>query len=65
MRNRILGAIGVLWGGAVLVSGFLKQGAEGEGAYAAGQMGGLFLGGLLFCVGMYFLVKGPKKQEQE
>jgi len=52
MRNRIMGGIGVLWGGAVVVFSLLKGGAQGEGAYAAGQTGGIFLGGLLFVVGL-------------
>ena len=65
MRNRIFGAIGVVWGGAVLVSMFLKGGPKGAGAYGAGQVGGLVFGGLLFVVGLYFLVKGGKKKPQQ
>jgi hypothetical protein len=61
MRNRIFGAIGVIWGGAILIYGIAKGGPAGEGTYAAGQTTGLVFGGLLFCVGMYFLVKGGKK----
>lgn len=49
MRNRILGAVGVLWGGAVLVNGLLRGGAgEGGGAYAAGRSAGLVFGLALF-----------------
>lgn len=64
MWARILGAIGVLWGGAILVVGLMKGGPRGEGAYAAGQVGGLVFGGLLFVVGLYYLVKGggPSKK---
>src|SRR5207247_442358 len=41
-RNRIFGLIGVLWGGAVLVTKLLGSGhAAGSGAYAAGQSAGL------------------------
>lgn len=65
MKNRIFGGIGVLWGGAVLVSSMLKGGPEGNGAYGAGQTGGLVFAGLLLVVGLYFLIKGggPKKKE--
>ena len=65
MRNRIFGAIGALWGGAVLVSGLLKGGAEGSGTYAAGQTGGLVFGAFLFIVGVYFLIKGGNKVKEQ
>lgn len=58
MRNRIFGGIGVLWGGAVVVSALAKGGAQGKGAYAAGQTGGIVFGVLLLVVGAYYLVKG-------
>ena len=46
MRNRILGLIGVLWGGAIVVTRLLAGGPAGgeSGAYAAGQTGGLVPG---------------------
>ena len=61
MRNRIFGAIGVIWGGAILISGILKGGSADKGAYGAGEYLGFIFGGLLFCAGMYFLIKGRKK----
>lgn len=64
MRNRIFGGIGVLWGGAVLVSSLLKGGAQGDGAYAAGQTGGIILGGLLFVAGLYYLIKGGSSSKK-
>jgi hypothetical protein len=59
MRNRILGAIGVLWGGAILL-GRLASGSavEGAGAYGAGQAVGLVFAVLLLVVGLYYLVRG-------
>ena len=60
MRNRIFGAIGVLWGGAVLIRSLLRGVPQGSGAYAAGQTGGMIFGGLLLIVGIYYLVKGDK-----
>jgi hypothetical protein len=62
MRNRIFGAIGVIWGGGVLLYSFVGRGqVEGSGAYAAGQMTAVVFGGLLFLVGLYYLMKGSKK----
>jgi hypothetical protein len=60
MRNRIFGAIGVIWGGAILVFGFMKGDPEGNGAYAQGQGVGLLFGAALFAVGLYYLIKGKK-----
>jgi hypothetical protein len=60
MRNKIFGAVGVLWGGAILVSAFLRASPEGSSAYAAGQMTGVVFGALLFVVGGYYLLRGAK-----
>jgi len=57
MRNKILGLIGVLWGGGILVSAFLRDAPGGSNAYAAGHTAGLVFGGLLFLVGAYYLFK--------
>lgn len=61
MLARILGAVAALWGGAILVSALLRGGAEGSGSYAGGQIAGFIFGGLLFCVGLYYLIKGGNK----
>ena len=62
MRNRIFGAIGVLWGGGLLLFQLLGSGqAQGKGAYGAGQTSALIFGGLFLVVGMFYLVKGPGK----
>ncbi len=57
-RNRIFGIIGALWGGGVVISGFFRSFAPDNSAYAAGQIGGLLLGGLMFAVGLYYAIKG-------
>ena len=57
MRNKIFGVIGVLWGGGILVSAFLRDPPAGSDAYNAGYTGGLVFGGLLFLVGAYYLFK--------
>jgi len=61
MRNRIFGAIGVVWGGLMLVSAFLTGGPQGSGSYAAGQTAALVFAILLVVVGGYYLVKGGQK----
>ena len=59
MRNRILGAIGVMWGGFVLVGRlFADRPVDGSGAYATGQAAGLIFAILLFVVGLFYLIKG-------
>ena len=66
MRNRIFGAIGVLWGGLILFSTLVKRPMiEGSGAYAAGQLMALVLAVLLFGVGLYYLIKGGSKSKRE
>ena len=57
MRNKIFGTIGVLWGGAMLVSAFVRGGPQGSGSYAAGQTAGLVFALLLLAVGAYYLLK--------
>ena len=62
MRNRIFGGIGVLWGGAVLLSKLISgHGITGSGAYANGQIAGLLFAILLFVVGLHYLIKGGWK----
>ena len=59
-KNRILGAIGVLWGGGMLLTRLIRGASDvtANNAYASGQMVGLVFGALLFFVGLYYLVKG-------
>ena len=61
MRNRIFGAIGVVWGGLILVSAYFRGGPQGSGSYAAGQTGALVFAVLLVLVGGYYLLKGQQK----
>ena len=62
MRNRILGAIGVVWGGAALVNWLRSPGSHGTGAYATGYSAGVIFGALLFLVGGYYLLTGGSKK---
>ena len=63
MRNRILGAIGVLWGGAMLLRAYLAGGPVGSGAYRDGQITALVFAALLVLVGGYYLVKGDGRSQ--
>jgi len=59
MGDRIFGLIGVLWGGGLLLSFFL--GTNPIDAFDAGQITGLIFGGVLFVVGLYYLVRGSQR----
>jgi hypothetical protein len=58
MRNRIFGAIGVLWGGVMLLRAYLGGGPVGGGAYRAGQIAALVFAAALVLAGSYYLIKG-------
>ena len=62
MRNRVFGAIGVIWGGAILASALFRSGPQGSGAYASGQIAGLVFGVLMFIAGIYYLLKDGRKK---
>ena len=61
MRNKISGAIGIVWGGLILANGFLSERAPGNEAYESGQSAGLALGALLLFVGLYYFFKKPSE----
>ena len=60
MRNRILGWIGIVWGGAIVATRLLGSDGGASGAYAAGQTAGLVLGVLLFLAGAYYAFRKAK-----
>jgi hypothetical protein len=71
MRNIVFGAIGVIWGGIILIR-FLQTGLQGEGAYRAGQVVALILMLLMVVAGAYYLVTGilalqgpPKRRKRK
>jgi len=66
MRNKILGVIGILWGGFILANHFLRATPppSGNAARDAGSSAGLILGGLMLAAGIYALVK-PKSPDEE
>jgi hypothetical protein len=70
MRNRIFGAIGVLWGGYVIFNRLTGAWSpQGEGGYRTGQNLGFGMMVLMFLVGLYYLAVGDgpppwKKQKK-
>jgi len=63
-RYRIIGAIALVWGAALLLTHLLGfRRIEGSGAYASGQYAGLVFGGLLFAAGLYAVVVGGRKKK--
>ena len=56
MKSRILGAIGVVWGAGILLSGIVDE-VHGEGISALGEIAGLGLGLALFGVGLYYVAR--------
>lgn len=61
MRNKIFGAIGVIWGALILYSGLLSPASEaGSEAYKSGQTVAVIFGALLLGVGLYYFFKKPK-----
>src|SRR5262245_20190919 len=61
MRHLIGGIVGVLWGGMILICGFLNGGPQGEGAARAGSICGLVTGGLFFVAGAFSLYLGLRE----
>ena len=59
-RIRVFGLVGVVWGGLVILEGLAGNGTPpaDKAAYAAGHTAGMIFGGLLFLVGLFYLVKG-------
>ena len=60
MRDKIFGSIGVLWGGAIVISAFVRDLPQGSPEYVRGQMMGFAFGALLFVVGAYYLLRRRK-----
>ena len=59
-KNRIVGLIGVVWGGGIVLSRLARgtAGAAVDPAYDAGQTTAVVLGALMLLVGLYYLIKG-------
>ena len=59
MRNKIFGAIGTIWGGAILFNWLTSTGPSGSAAYQGGSTAAVFFGSVMFCVGLYYFFKKP------
>ena len=59
MKHKVLGWIGIVWGGLILVNAAFKllSGAPPQGAHGAGQMVAWLLGGVLVFAGVRSLKK--------
>lgn len=60
MKNRLLGLIGILWGGFLLFNWL--TGNVVQGVYGAGQAGAALFGALSSIAGLYFLVRGDGRE---
>lgn len=53
MRNKILGGIGIVWGGLIVLKWLLSSGApRGSAAYQSGQSGAVVLGAMMLAAGL-------------
>ena len=60
MRNKIFGAIGILWGGAIVLRWLVADtSAASSGAYQSGQSGAVLFGVVLLAAGLYTFFKKP------
>lgn len=57
-RNRIIGLIGVVWGGGMVAHHFLGAPVAGNQAYAAGQNFAVLFAAIMFFIGLYYVIKG-------
>jgi len=62
MRNIVMGSIGILFGGAVIVSTFFRGLPKADSAYGAGQLSAVITAFLMFGVGLYALIQGIRSQ---
>ena len=58
MRNKIFGAIGILWGGS-MVGRWLLSGpaASDSSAYQTGQTGAVIFGAFMLAAGLYYFFR--------
>ena len=62
MRNKIFGAIGVIWGALILLNWFSNS-SSASGSYASGMNMAAILGVLMFVIGIYTFFKKPKTKD--
>ena len=57
MRNKILGGIGIIWGGLIVLNGLFGTTVQGSEAYKSGQSAGFVFGAIMLIVGAYYFFK--------
>ncbi|MEJ2143449.1 MAG: hypothetical protein P8Y24_14080 [Gammaproteobacteria bacterium] len=57
MRNKIFGAIGILWGGAILLNWLTTDSSVGNQVYQSGQSTAAIFGTLMLIAGIYYFFK--------
>lgn len=62
MRNKIFGAIGIIWGGAILFNRLTADTPMGSAAYQGGQTAAAIFGAVMFGAGLYYFFKKPGQQ---
>src|SRR5262249_51215289 len=65
MRNIIMGSIGVLLGGAMIVSTLVRGLPKPDSAYGAGGFCAAITGFLMFGAGLYALIQGIRSQGED
>lgn len=61
MRNRIFGAIGIIWGGAILLNWLTARAPAGSGAYQSGSTAAVVFGAVMFGAGLYYFFRKPAR----
>jgi len=62
MRNKIFGAIGIIWGGAILLNWLMSNASTtGSAAYQGGHSAAVVFGAVMFCAGLYYFFKKPRQ----
>jgi hypothetical protein len=57
VRATILGTVGVLWGGAIIASGFLDRPESPDTAHVIGELMAMAFGALILAVGARAIVR--------
>ena len=57
MKDKILGGIGVLWGGGLVVRWLLTDEQSTNSAYQAGQDTAVMFGAVMLVIGAYYLFR--------
>ena len=65
MRNKVLGGIGILWGGLIVGRWVFSGMPVGYGPFAAGQFYGVMLGLIMLVAGIYYFRKQPTDKSSD